>query len=689
MAIDIMGSSLDKLDFSNLKLPDLSSGIASLQKAYPTKEQTIESLKNQILSQGTTSKWSGEGFGSPEANAKNMAEILQGIGITDIRQFGQVDKYEPVTLIGYELNGKRVQNPSPGVYYYLESNTSDESPYLYRVDLTAEQAKDVKPVYGIATSTDEFGPVYTPVDSTTVREKDGQLQAVTGKTYGNKVTGQVVPNTYSERQTGNAWGGTFAGSGNTGYRVEFAPDGTPYFYTTGASSKDSFFSDIAPILGLGLMFVPGMQGISASIGSALAPAASAAVQAGIGNAIVQGVMSEATGGDFLKGAALSGIGSLAGGLQPGFSEALGGGAVGDIASKALIGGTMSELSGGDFAQGALISGIGAGIDQAKLSAADDYLSSLPGGHGPYSDAPVDMSDFDVAPPVIDTTFAPDYSLSVGAPVIPEMGAQGIQVPTINEVIDVVNQPVDYSLPIPGSGIGLVMPTAPNLDSMGGGQGITVPVSGGTLTEAGVIPETYVPVLGDEQSFINQPAPNVEIVIPESPAPQQDQPTEPKDISSNLAILDVVKALVPTLVTAAIAEQVQNKQEEPAQTGFPILPVPSDWRSPEYSMAFTPSVPIDFGTRELLRGTQFENPQITAPNAYSLSNLINTLNMGSVPFVQQNYEFNPAPLEVPDILQQFNVAPTVGMTDIIGNLNNQPVSISDIIAGIQSGQNYSI
>jgi hypothetical protein len=46
------------------------------------------------------------------------------------------------------------------------------------------------------------------------------------------------------------------------------------------------------------------------------------------------------------------------------------------------------------------------------------------------------------------------------------------------------------------------------------------------------------------------------------------------------------------------------------------------------------------------------------------------------------------MDVPDILQQFNVPPTVGTTDIIGNLNNQPVSIADIVAGIQSGQNYT-
>ena len=130
----------------------------------------INSLASQILGQNLTSKWSGEGFGSAEANAKDMANILTSIGITDIKDFGKITK---------------------------------EVPNIY---------------------TDENGN--TIVDT----------QKVT--TYGNIKTGQEVPNTYSERQQDNAWGGTFKGKGNTGYRVQFTPDGTPIFYTTAASSND-------------------------------------------------------------------------------------------------------------------------------------------------------------------------------------------------------------------------------------------------------------------------------------------------------------------------------------------------------------------------------------------------------------------------------------------------------------------
>jgi hypothetical protein len=58
---------------------------------------------------------------------------------------------------------------------------------------------------------------------------------------------------------------------------------------------------------------------------------------------------------------------------------------------------------------------------------------------------------------------------------------------------------------PGAaGEGLLAPTTPGISSMGGASGITVPVSGGTVTGAGFIPAGAVPVLGDPSSFINDP-----------------------------------------------------------------------------------------------------------------------------------------------------------------------------------------
>jgi len=170
---------------------------AAAQAQAAAQKAAQDKLAQQILGSSDTSKWSGEGFGSAQANAADMAKILNSIGITDINQFGQITKQVPT----YDEDGN-------------QSGT----------------------------------------------------QTVT--TYGNKVTGQEVPNTYSERQTGNAWGGTFAGSGNTGYRVQFDAQGNPMFYTTGASSSD--LGAIAPLLAIASIIPSPIQPFAAAANAAVA-----------------------------------------------------------------------------------------------------------------------------------------------------------------------------------------------------------------------------------------------------------------------------------------------------------------------------------------------------------------------------------------------------------------------------------
>ena len=175
-------------------------------------------LKGQIINQGTMGNWSGEGFGSPEANADAMAGLLADIGITDINQFGKLP--------------------------------------------------------------------------------DGS--------FGNLVTGQAVSNTYGERQTGDAFGGTYAGKGNTGYRVQFTPEGTPVFYTSGQSSND-----LANLLGDSKILNLAANAAAAYFGG---PAGTAALQLAQGNSV----------GDAAKAALLSYAGQQAGGLLKGAGAGAGG-----------------------------------------------------------------------------------------------------------------------------------------------------------------------------------------------------------------------------------------------------------------------------------------------------------------------------------------------------------------------------
>ena len=260
------------------------------------KTDYTEALTKQILGQGLTGKWSGEGYGSAENNAADMAKILSGIGITDIKQFGKVDKYEPVEKIGQTLNGQPVQGSGSDLYI-METVGSGDDAYYARRNLSPEEAEKVKPVYGVQSGIDEYNaPTYQPVNATNVTTKDGRLVGVTGQTFGNKKTGQAVPNTYTERQKGDFFGGTYEGKGNTGYGVQFDAQGNPVFYTQGASSSD--VGSLAPFLTLA-SFVPGL--------APFAMAANAAISAKQGN--VLGAITSLAGMGGLAG--ISGMSDIA------------------------------------------------------------------------------------------------------------------------------------------------------------------------------------------------------------------------------------------------------------------------------------------------------------------------------------------------------------------------------------------
>lgn len=275
-------------------------------------------------------------------------------------------------------------------------------------------------------------------------------------------------------------------------------------------------------------------GLGTAIGSALG--ATGAASTVVGNAVLGGALSSASGGNFGEGALTGGVGSLVGTYaNPAISEALGGGTVGNVGASALTGGTLSELRGGDFSQGALSSGLTTGVNEAKQNAVNDYLQS------------------------IESAYAPAQGPTEADVLASE--------PTINNVIDVIAQP-----------------------------------------------------------------------------------TQTADF--NPALYDVGKALVPVAVGSLLANQIsQSNQQNNEPSGFGIVPVPGEWQAPEYNMAFTPFAPINFGSPEMLQGTQWENP--------SLSNLINTLNTPN--------------------MSQYN--------EPIGSINNVPMSINDIISNLGKTASY--
>jgi hypothetical protein len=97
------------------------------------------------------------------------------------------------------------------------------------------------------------------------------------------------------------------------------------------------------------------------------------------------------------------------------------------------------------------------------------------------------------------------------------------------------------------------------------------------------------------------------------------------------------------------------------TGFDIVPVPTDWKTPPATgvAPFTPLPPIDFGTRNLLMGTQWEK------------------------FLDPNYGKVPEPVQYS---QPSNMSYN-DLMSILGSKQGMPpassLSINDIISGIQN------
>ena len=271
-------------------------------------QAVIDKLANQILSQGLTSQWKGTGHGSAQKNAEDMAKIMADTGITDIRQFGKVPVYAPVQELGQFYNGYRVHRSyfgdgAPVYEIYQGTGQYDENGSELQTIVELPQGAKIGTVYG---QDNGYGELEA-VDSSKIKNVNGQLVVDTGQTsFGNKATGQAVANTYGERQTGNAFGGTFAGSGNTGYRVQFTPDGTPIFYTTYATSNDLaiLLQDLGPIGQIGLALATGGLSIPQQIAAqvAIQVLSGADLETVIKNAAVSFATAQIPGTDVMKDA---------------------------------------------------------------------------------------------------------------------------------------------------------------------------------------------------------------------------------------------------------------------------------------------------------------------------------------------------------------------------------------------------
>ena len=88
-------------------------------------QKIIDSLVKQILASSDSSKWQGEGKGSPQANAAEMARILANAGITDINQLGVKQEVIPASA------GEWGEMPAQTVNKYFNKATGQELENTY------------------------------------------------------------------------------------------------------------------------------------------------------------------------------------------------------------------------------------------------------------------------------------------------------------------------------------------------------------------------------------------------------------------------------------------------------------------------------------------------------------------------------------------------------------------------------
>jgi hypothetical protein len=291
-------------------------------------------LGHAIINQNLLPKWTGEGVGGAYSNAMRMGEILAGIGITDLKQFGRLP--------------------------------------------------------------------------------DGS--------FGNKLTGQAVPNTYGDRQTGNFFGGTYEGKGNTGYGVQFGADGTPYFYTVGKSSNDLVKAfEENPLLGT-----------VAQIGAAYfgGPLGSAALNAAMGKSPE----------DILKSAALSYLGNAAGSAvsgMEGITDVLGetGTNIASNVAKQFVGSGGQNI---DPVKVLLSSGLIDGSGDGPNSS--DFIEGYfqPGGEGYASSSGGGY----------ESVFDPTYGGELGDVTFNDFNPEPIYTETLPPVIETLPPVIDTAAPPP-------------------------------------------------------------------------------------------------------------------------------------------------------------------------------------------------------------------------------------------------
>lgn len=297
------------------------------------------------------------------------------------------------------------------------------------------------------------------------------------------------------------------------------------------------------------------------------------------------------------------------------------------------------------------------------------------GNSAETVAPTDVS--------LSTPFSADYSLAngTGAQGLSEMGgAQGLLNGASENLASMGGgQGITINLGAPSTTLADALATfggvnPSNLAEMGGAQGLTYQTPTGLVTSTGTLPigtnpsntrvlgetgiNTATNIGGDLGKVLDAITTNVEALTPTIPTATPTTTTKAAS-TTPVSVTDVLKTIGAVAPLVAVATAVTPKQTTP--TGYDIVPIPENWKAPVSvgNSSQTPLMPINFGNRNLLIGTQWEK------------------------FLDHNYGKVPEPV-------QYSQPSNLSYNDLMGILGSKQgmpspssLSINDIISGIQN------
>lgn len=438
-------------------------------------------------------------------------------------------------------------------------------------------------------------------------------------------------------QVGNEnqrFGSTYTGEGGTIYEIKRDADtGELVTSTWGKTTSDKGNIVAALSIGAGLLGLPTQVG-TAILGAGASPVAASA----LGGALLGGTTAALTDGDILKGALLGGgAGALSGYFQGASGATLGNAS--DIALKmADAGATLPEIE-----TSLVNSGFSADVVSESLKDAANAMS------------PKAILTPNVASTSLDT-------VSVSTPTTPSLNnvintiASAVPATTITgerptqqvsaDVLNLINNQLATNVTTPQNLANVEVTNNRPVSSDVLSSIATIPTA--TLPKVEVISQKPVSI-GDTLAAITT-LPSTLTTTPTTTTTTTTKETDP---------LKVAQLALTAAGVLGAGSALSNTGS--GGTQFPIVPVPESWATPPKTgvAPFTPLTPIDFGTRNLLIGTQWEK------------------------FLDPNYGKVPEPV-------QYSQPSNLSYNDLMGILGSKQgmppassLTINDIISGIQN------